>query len=410
MKSLEAGRRSAGMGGIYAFLVLGSYLAGANLGGWAQKIFLVVVLVPAVSLVFTLLTRFRLLFSQEFSTDHPHKGERIQWIGRISNPLPFWSAQVRISMHPVPGSDQDPGPGLIGSVSPKGQKELDAEFACTYRGVYTLGIRKLEVLDPLFGFALPVSIHPRSFYVSPRTYALKRRSRSGESLHSRIPGPESVDASRESSNLNGLREYAPGFPMSRIHWRSLARYNKPYVVEYEGRSRRHGVVILDTRSWDHLGIGRVPDSWRIPSEDTAIEAFFSLIRAFREDRTPCRFAVPGWTGRPEHELEELLRRSTSIFFEQQSDVPSLLGDPSTLRGASEVHFVSPILDKRCIEAGDFLSKLGLPGGAWICVSGYPEDFPGLAELRRLQSLAPESRERSLTLLRSETEIAGTISL
>lgn len=399
-----AGGRLPASLGLYGFLLLGVMLAGAHLGGWAQKIFLILLCLPLLPVGLTIISALFVRFNQEFSTDHPHKGEKVLWKASLSNPMRFWSCPIRILAYPIPGSLEDPGPGLVGPVEPGGRMEFSSVLSCPFRGVYALGIRKVQVVDPFFGFALRLTVQPRTFYVSPRTFPLRRSMKNLETSRLKLAGPASVALASESSNLTGLREYSPGHPLSRIHWKSLARYNKPFLVDYEGRSRRSALIILDSRSWDALEHGPIPDPWRIPCEDCAVEVFFSIIRAYVEDRTTYRFIAPGWQAQPEQGLEELLRRSTGIFFEQQTDIPGLLADPSIIRGATEIHFVSPILDRRSMDAAELLNRLGLPGGAWICVGAYPSDFAGLSELKRAQDIAGPKRNRKLCLIGPESEI------
>jgi uncharacterized protein (DUF58 family) len=57
---------------------------------------------------------------------------------------------------------------------------------------------------------------------------------------------ESAITARGQDEIFGIRDYLPGHNISRIHWKTTARINKPMVLELEGRQDASFVVVLDT--------------------------------------------------------------------------------------------------------------------------------------------------------------------
>jgi uncharacterized protein (DUF58 family) len=55
----------------------------------------------------------------------------------------------------------------------------------------------------------------------------------------------------DSEEFLGLRDYRPGDPLQRIHWRSFARVGKPVVKEYQDEYVARYALVLDT--FGHAG-------------------------------------------------------------------------------------------------------------------------------------------------------------
>ena len=119
-------------------------------------------------------------------------------------------------------------------------------------------------------------------YVLPKRYPLPmltlpgtRRNQPGG-----LPQGSSVGDSEE---FLGLRDYRPGDPLQRIHWRSFARTGKPVVKEYQDEFVARHALILDT----HAGEGAVAVeafeeavavaasfAWTIDTQDCLLDLMF----------------------------------------------------------------------------------------------------------------------------------------
>jgi uncharacterized protein (DUF58 family) len=81
--------------------------------------------------------------------------------------------------------------------------------------------------------------------VLPRRYALPQLALPGSRKYQ--PGGVALASSvGDSEEFMGLREYRPGDPLQRIHWRSFARAGEPIVKEYQDEFFERHALVLDS--------------------------------------------------------------------------------------------------------------------------------------------------------------------
>ena len=132
------------------------------------------------------------------------------------------------------------------SLPPLSETEIKGSITPTHRGVIRLsGISMLRP-DPFNIFYARKTINlPQSLLVLPRRYQLPpfilpgaRMSQSGTvSLASSVG---------DSEEFVSLREYRPGDPWRKIHWKSWAKLDKPVVREEQSEYFVRHALILDT--------------------------------------------------------------------------------------------------------------------------------------------------------------------
>jgi uncharacterized protein (DUF58 family) len=88
---------------------------------------------------------------------------------------------------------------------------------------------------------------PARVITLPRRYRLPRLSLPGRRKHQ--PGGVSLSSSvGDSEEFLSLREYRPGDPLQRIHWKSFARTGRPIVKEFQDEFFERHALVLDTSS------------------------------------------------------------------------------------------------------------------------------------------------------------------
>lgn len=132
---------------------------------------------------------------------------------------------------------------LTVTVAPRGERTVHRTRVFAHRGWYQLGTGAVRVRDPLglFSRTCPIS-EPIEVIVYPRP----------------IGTPEAVQAAREISSSQqrrrlveadatrgDLREYVPGDPPSRIHWRTSARRGKLMIASPESLQQRGLWLLVD---------------------------------------------------------------------------------------------------------------------------------------------------------------------
>lgn len=121
------------------------------------------------------------------------------------------------------------------------------------RGLFTLGPTVVSSGDPFGLFSKSTVFTPeKTLVVLPYLVNLQYFP----SPPGRLPGGRALR--RKSLEVTpyaaGVREYAPGDPLSRIHWRSTARKDKLMVKEFEQDPQADVWIILDALSGVHVSL------------------------------------------------------------------------------------------------------------------------------------------------------------
>ena len=160
---------------------------------------------------------------------------------------------------------------------------------------------------------------PLEVKVSPRTVALRdwkmlQRSRTG------VVQQKLLSAwSRETTQIDGVREYIHGDRMSRIHWNATARTGEWKSKEYEREALPRLVVVLDRRSSSY----RTSDAFEL-----AVSVAASLLEMAARKNMPLGFVSAGaerrWfgVGRASGTREEALDH----LIDAEADGTGELGD------------------------------------------------------------------------------------
>jgi uncharacterized protein (DUF58 family) len=146
-------------------------------------------------------------------------------------------------------------PGLVrqeGSASPvsldaSGTAEVVYTLRAEKRGCYTLGPLEVTAADPLgiFQFRSDVAVDS-TLVIYPAPAPVPPLFLPGGNPYGASP-LHSAEMRGEGSEFYGIREYQPGDPLRRVHWRSSARMGRLAVVEYEHDVSVDVTLLLDTQ-------------------------------------------------------------------------------------------------------------------------------------------------------------------
>jgi len=161
------------------------------------------------------------------------------------------------------------GPVEVGVLAPGERASLRQSFVPRRRGRLELAGLTVSRGDPL-GLVkslarLPL---PARVIALPRRYRLPELVLPGRRKYQ--PGGVSQAASvGDSEEFLALRDYRPGDPLQRVHWKSFARTGKPVVKEYQDEFFERHALVLDT------GANTRDDDWDAAFEDAvALAASF----------------------------------------------------------------------------------------------------------------------------------------
>jgi uncharacterized protein (DUF58 family) len=158
--------------------------------------------------------------------------------------------------------DASPLPGAQGSrlfpvIEGRRGRTYLARNRLLHRGVFSLGPTVLESGDP-FGL-FPVSrLFPAD--ESLIVYPLLVDIQSFPSPTGILPGGEALRrrTPQVTPNASGVREYAPGDPLNRIHWVSTARRDRLISKEFELDPQAEVWIILDAAKTEQSSIPYTP--------------------------------------------------------------------------------------------------------------------------------------------------------
>lgn len=233
---------------------------------------------------------------------------RMTWGEDIPTTIEIWNRK-RLPLAWVRAED-DTSPGVVVAERPlligeRGQRVLSNAWTLApfervtrpyrigaeRRGVYEIGPVGISVGD-LFGREAAREQRPLldRFLVRPRTVptaALHRRDTWGGQDRARS------GLSEDPSRFAGIREYAPGDPIRRIHPRASARLRRPVVKRFEPSRDREVLIALDVQT-------STGPAWA-PSESTdEVESLFvvaaSIARSLALEHAAFGLAAAGYHG------------------------------------------------------------------------------------------------------------------
>ena len=160
----------------------------------------------------------------------------------------------------------------IPTLAPRSAIEIIVQGEALHRGNQHFRGVTVARADPL-GLLRGLSMHdePANLLVLPKRYALPPITLPGSRRHQ--PGGVALATGiGDSEEFVGLRDYRPGDPLQRIHWKSYARTGEPVVREYQDEYFERHALILDT----FADSARTPASAAAASSAAAFEDAVSV--------------------------------------------------------------------------------------------------------------------------------------
>ncbi len=155
------------------------------------------------------------------------------------------------------------------ALKPNTETTVKGEITPTHRGIVRLEAIDILRPDPFNIFnAVKTIVQPQSLLVLPRRYQLPAISLPGSRMSQ--SGSVSLASSvGDSEEFVSLRDYRPGDPLRRIHWKSWAKTGQPVVREEQSEYFVRHALILDT--------------FQIQRESTILEEAISVAASFACD-------------------------------------------------------------------------------------------------------------------------------
>lgn len=266
---------------LYAFALAIAYVAGAYLGGALLAIWYAMLALPLLSMTQAIITAAALRYHQEFSNDHPAKGEAVGYTLSVTNESPIPSAKITASFH-MGRIEYGTSTSLL-QLGAHRTTTIEHTVRCPYRGVYTVGLSRLTVWDIFgwIGFGLPV--FSRTFYVYPRILHLPHAFAGFGTEHA-VAQALTAGVEPDVTLYRGLRPYRLDDDVRHISWRKLALLGEPVVREYDTAAEPAVTICLDTRPV-------VSRERTLDVEDGAIEMVVALAKHYADREVPVAMAI-----------------------------------------------------------------------------------------------------------------------
>jgi len=127
-----------------------------------------------------------------------------------------------------------------------GEVDITSELTPVRRGVLRLTGTTVACPDPFGLFrSLRKVPNPASILILPKRHPMPGFELPG-TMKYQLGGVSLASSVGESEEFVSLREYRPGDPLRRMHWKSFAKLGKPIIKEYQEEFFVRHALILDT--------------------------------------------------------------------------------------------------------------------------------------------------------------------
>jgi uncharacterized protein (DUF58 family) len=285
---------------------------------------------------------------------------------------------------------------IVPTLFPRRHYQWEVHTLCQQRGQFTLGPLTINSGDPFGLFQFPRHINATSrVIVYPATVPLHEFA----SPIGRLSGGNAVRRRtyEVTTNAAGIRDYAPGDSLNRIHWKTSARRGKLYVKEFELDPLSDVWIFVDFDRTTFVNAVGVPDApqgtWQLPSntEEYAVTCAASIAEYYIEaDRavglvayTPFReVAQPD---RGERQLSRILEVLALAKSETAMSLRQLLTIEADLIGrGNTLVIVTASLDEGWIRQAEYLRRRGL---YVVAVLVNPASFGAAVDFTQAHALA-----------------------
>jgi hypothetical protein len=227
-----------------------------------------------------------LKYHQDFSTEHPVKGESVSYRLALANEawLPLHCLQARFkAVHPFL---EEVLPDFSMHLPAGGRLEREYRIHCPFRGIYTVGLESLEAEDSLGLLRLRRRVWHRTFYVYPRVLMLRAFS-AGPERSEQLAQGSSVGAVPDFALFAQLRRYRRGEPLRHVAWKKFAATGTPFLKEFDTSAQPGVSIYFDLRETGLSG------RQALQAEDVSMEILVALVRYYLDRGIPLSVRAPG---------------------------------------------------------------------------------------------------------------------
>jgi uncharacterized protein (DUF58 family) len=278
----------AGRIGLYLLALFIVFLAGAYVVPFFFYLFFLLLLLPLVSLAYLLLTFLRLKYYQDFSSEHPMKGESVAYRLILANETFLPLHQIAVGFKTIHPFMEAALPRFSTYLRAGQRLERVYEIHCPFRGIYTVGLEFLAAEDPLHFLVLRRRVWYRTFYVYPRVLSLHHFS-TGMERSERLSQGASTGAVPDFALFSQLRSYRHGESLHHLAWKKFASTGTPFLKVYDTSAEPGVTIYFDIRPPHASGLKA------LKTEDVSVDILVALVKYYLDHRVPTTVRAPGRT-------------------------------------------------------------------------------------------------------------------
>jgi uncharacterized protein (DUF58 family) len=299
--------------GIYLFGIVILWLQGVYFGGYLKTLFIFALGLPLVSIVLALYSATRLRYGQRFDNEHPAKGQTVHYRLALSNEGIFPVSHLHVHFKRIQENMDLVMAGFSCFLRPREQVVREFSFHCAYRGIYTVGLERLEVEDALRVLAVRRPVVYQTFYVYPRILELAHFALSTEYIEGTGTGI-AQGGDPDYALFTQLKEYRTGESIRHMHWKKYISTGVPFIKEYDTTAEPDLRLYLDLRRPAKTGLTA------LDIEDTSVEILVALVKNLLERRIGIQISAPGrevyrFGGSHPSQFERFYRSTMNLIFQ-----------------------------------------------------------------------------------------------
>ncbi|MBN1696943.1 MAG: DUF58 domain-containing protein [Spirochaetales bacterium] len=298
---------------IYLFATFIAFLAGTYFDPFLYMLFVTLSLFPVFSFIILVLAYSFLKYVQKFSTEHPVKGETVNYTVSFTNEfiVPFPCVNIKFKTI-TPLMDVNL-PDFKFYLKSGGMFSRTFDIDCPFRGIYTVGLKEVVVEDILHFFRFRMKVWHKTFYVYPRVLHLERFK----------PGLEDIEGGDKGLPFGGepdyamfdqLKEYRSGEPIKHIYWKKFAIIGKPFIKQFETSPQPAVRIFFDLIRPVNQKINE------LEVEDTSVEILVALVKFFLDKAIKTSIIAPGrefynFEGKDGADFGQFYESTTGLIFQ-----------------------------------------------------------------------------------------------
>jgi uncharacterized protein (DUF58 family) len=309
-------------------------------------------------------------------------------------PLPVGVVELELA---VPGDSQS---ATTADMTPRpfATVRRESAFRCPHRGSYLVGITRIRVSD-LFGL---VSLSRKAggqmarIDVRPRIVAQEPMA-----LQSVETGAQHISRMTEdTASPSGVRDWAPGDALKKVHWKLSIRKRELMVRTYEESARPDTLILVD------LSPGGSLRSHALSAEDAICEAALAAAVAQLKAGYPVRMPLSAQNpeeiaGQSAAESSRFVDALMRIRFDSPFSFEQVLAiEMRRMSRTGGVVLVTPLLSARIADVATQLRRSGMQVKVfWVTDTQRTEALEMLTRLRlagiRAQQIDPWAENLSI---------------